>query len=89
MNEYDFYESAGVRILDRRRFPAALVVEEPLSHNSQAVAHVYRDDNPSAKVLTCKEAREAAAKHREAARATVTVIAFGGTFNKDASTLGV
>jgi hypothetical protein len=68
MKEYDFYESAVVRMLDRHRFPMPWYVEEApgcfvvRDHNGQAFAHVYCDDNPRAKLLSREEARYIAAK---------------------------
>ncbi|MFY9836480.1 MAG: hypothetical protein WAK55_08415 [Xanthobacteraceae bacterium] len=68
MKEYDFYENAVVRMLDRHRFPTPWSVEEAsfcfvvLDHNGQAFAHVYCDDNPTAKLLTREEARHIATK---------------------------
>jgi hypothetical protein len=65
MNEYDFYESA---VICMHRFPLPWYVEETPScfvvrdHNGQAFAHVYCDDNPSAKLLTREEARQIVAK---------------------------
>ena len=67
MNQYDSYENAAVRVLDRHRFPLPWYVEEAPScfvvrdHIGQAFAHFYRDDNPSATLLTPEEARRIAA----------------------------
>jgi len=68
MNQYDFYENAAVRMLDRHRFPLPWHVEEAPScfvvrdHNGHAFAHVYYDDKPSTKLPTRAEARRIAAK---------------------------
>jgi hypothetical protein len=69
MSQYDFYESAIIRMLDRHRFPGPWYVEEASpscfvvrDQNGQAFAHVYCDDNLSAMLLTREEARQAAAK---------------------------
>jgi len=80
MSEYDFYESAVVRMLDRQRFPLPWYVEEApgcfvvRDRNGQAFAHVYCDDNPRAKLLTwgrsaarCGQSGDAARKNRYAA----------------------
>jgi hypothetical protein len=68
MSEYDFYESAAVRMLDRCRFPLPWYVEEAPScfvvrcRNSHAIAHVYYGDKPSTKLPMREEARRIAVK---------------------------
>jgi hypothetical protein len=66
MNEFDFYENAVVRMLDRHYFPPPWSVEEASfcfvvrDRNSQAFAHVYCDEDPTAKLLTREEAQDIA-----------------------------
>lgn len=68
MKEYDFYESAVVRMLDRHSFPPPWAVEETAicfvvrDRSGRALAHVYCEDNPAAKLPTREEARQIAAK---------------------------
>jgi hypothetical protein len=52
MEKYAFRESAVVRMLDLRRFPLPLSLEEPSAcfvvrdHNGHTLSHVYFADNP-------------------------------------------
>lgn len=68
MEKYAFRESAVVRMLDRRRSPLPLSLEETSAcfvvrdHNGHALSHVYFEDNPAGKLLTREEARQIAAK---------------------------
>ncbi|HXX52060.1 MAG TPA: hypothetical protein VEI98_12355 [Xanthobacteraceae bacterium] len=68
MKEYDFYESAVVRMLDHHRFPPPWAIEETgacflvRDRNGQAIAHVYCEDNPTANLLKREEARQIATK---------------------------
>jgi hypothetical protein len=80
MKEYDFYENAVVRLLDRHRFPRPWFVEERPAcfvvrdNNSKAFAHVYFEDNPAAKMLTREEARLIASKVAALQQRTHTLV---------------
>ena len=79
MKEYDFYESAVVRMLNHHSFPLPWSVEETPAcfvvrdRNGQALSHVYFEDNPAAKLLRREEARQVAAKVATLARTARTV----------------